>query len=58
MAGGPLKPGFGLSGDGHMSQTSPVGETRLSLCRGDSRDFSTVARVISLRSAVTIVGDC
>jgi hypothetical protein len=33
-----------------MSQTSTVGETRLSLCRGDSRDFSTVGRVISLRS--------
>jgi hypothetical protein len=42
VAGGPLKAGFGLSGDVHMSQTSPANKTRLSSCHGDSRVFTTV----------------
>jgi len=33
--GGPLKPGFGLSGDVHMSQTWSGEQTRLSSCHGD-----------------------
>ena len=33
-AGGPLKPGFGLSGDVPMSQTWSHGQTRLSSCPG------------------------
>jgi hypothetical protein len=35
LAGGPLKPGFGLSGDVHMSQTWSNEQTRLSSCHGD-----------------------
>ena len=34
-AGGPLKPGFGLSGDVHTSQTWANEQTRLSSCHGD-----------------------
>jgi hypothetical protein len=55
--GGPLKPGFGLSGDVHTSQTWASEQTRLSSCHGDSRVFSRVAKVISSHSAVTIAVD-
>jgi len=35
LAGGPLKPGFDLSGDVHTSQTWANEQTRLSSCHGD-----------------------
>ena len=39
QAGGPLKPGFGLSGDVRTSQTWATEQTRLSSCHVDSRVF-------------------
>jgi hypothetical protein len=35
LAGGPLKPAFGLSGDVRTSQTRPDGQAKLSSCHGD-----------------------
>jgi hypothetical protein len=54
LAGGPLKPSFGLSGDVHV--THLIRRTKLDCSRrGDSRVFSVAGRVISLLSAGSIV---
>jgi len=48
--GGPLKPGFGLSGDVRRKD-GPGWRPGLSSCHGDRHVFTTAGRVISSHSA-------